>query len=220
MSNTIDTSISESHKNFDKIADPRVREAVERASKTKNISSEDAERTLGSTPEIKAKYKIEVMFDKNRTSLGPNLLGLQLWESGKRLHGGGDALMYWCMDTESNLGCKSPIGSDFIKGPFAICPSCNQGIAMERAAHIRVLRVTTRVLSEELVKTFRSLNSNADIYLKYAKTDAHYMAMERAKGPEVARRLKGMHIYPLKNILKDTASGAELSSRFFAFLTS
>ncbi|TXH09031.1 MAG: hypothetical protein E6R04_09120 [Spirochaetes bacterium] len=221
MSTTgIDPSISEAHGDFDKLADPKVREAVERAQKTKNVSSDEAEKSLGSTPEIRAKYKIEVMFDKDRTTVGPNLLGLQIWESGKKFHGGGDELMYWCMDTESNQGCKQPIPGNFIKGPVGICPSCNRGISMERAAHIRVLRVTTRVLADELVNVFRSLKSNADIYLKYAKTDAHYMAMERSKGPAVARRLKGMHIYPLKNILKDTASGADLSNRFYAFLTS
>jgi hypothetical protein len=44
--------------------------------------------------------------------------------------------------------------------------------------------------------------------------------MEQAKGPEAAARLKGMHIYPLKNILKDTAHGADLTKRFLTFLTS
>jgi len=217
---SFDPSISESHVDFDKLSDPRVREATERARKTQDSSPDALEKRLGSTPEIRAKYKIEVMFDQHRTSVGPNLLGLQIWESGKKFHGGGDELLYWCMDTESNQGCKQPIPGNFVKGPVGVCPSCNKGILMERAAHIRVLRVTTKVLADEIVNVFRSLNSNADIYLKYAKTDAHYMAMARSKGPDVARRLKGMHIYPLKNILKDTSSGADLSNRFYAFLTS
>jgi hypothetical protein len=212
--------LSEAHPDFEKIADPRVLAAVERARKTASLSSEQAEKGIGSTPEIRARFKIEVMFEKGRTSAGPNLCGIQIWESGKKFHGGGDELMYWCMDTESNQGCKGPIPSDLIKGPFAMCPNCNRAIRMDRAVNMRILRVPTKVLADELVKLFRSLNSNADLYLKFHKTDVRYIAMEKAKGPDVARRLKGMHIYPLKNILKDTANGSDLGARFLAFLTS
>lgn len=212
--------ITEAHPDFDKLATPQMKEAAARAKKTSGMSEAQTTKALGAVPEIRAKYKIEVMFEEHRTTAGPNLLGIQLWESGKKFHGGGDELMYWCMDTDSNQGCKSPISSDFIKGPFAICPSCQQAIQMERAANMRVLKVTTRNLADELVKTFRTLGSNADLYLKFHKTDIRYQAMEKAKGPDVARRLKGMHIYPLKNILRDTANGADLAGRFYAFLTS
>lgn len=212
--------ISEAHPDFDKLADPNMRAAVARAQRTSQVSTEDAQKRLGLVPEIRARFKIEVMFEANRTTLGPNLLGIQLWESGKRFHGGGDELIYWCKDTESEAGCGLPIPADFVKANVGFCPSCNRGVALEKAAHMRVLRVPTRKLSEELVKIFRSLNSNADIYLKYHKTDIRYLAMEKAKGPNVARRLKGMHIYPLKNILRDTVSGADLANRFFIFLTS
>lgn len=213
-------NVTESHPDFDKLGGRQAKEAAARASKTSGMSEDQTTKALGAVPEIRAKYKIEVMFEEHRTIAGPNLLGIQLWESGKKFHGGGDELMYWCMDTESNMGCKSPIPSDFIKGPFAICPACQQAISMERAANMRVLRVTTRALSEELERCFRALGSNADIYLKFHKTDIRVQAMEKAKGPDVARRLKGMHIYPLKNILKDTSSGSDVAGRFYAFLTS
>lgn len=212
--------LSEAHPDFEKNADPQTLAAIERAKKTANLTAEQAEKNVGSTPEIRARFKIEVMFEKGRTSAGPNLCGVQIWESGKKFHGGGDELMYWCMDTESNQGCKSPIPSDLIKGPFAVCPNCSQAISMARAVNMRVLRVPTKVLADELVKLFRSLDSNADLYLKFHKTDIRYLSMERAKGPAVAHRLKGMHIYPLKNILKDTSNGSDLGGRFLAFLTS
>jgi hypothetical protein len=75
-------------------------------------------------------------------------------------------------------------------------------------------------LAKELTKIFHSLGGNADVYLKFHKTDVRYLALERDKGPDVARRLKGLAIYPLRNILKDTAAGADLTSRFKAFITS
>lgn len=213
--------VSESDQNYDQKADPRIKAAVERARKTGTLTSEQAEKNLGATPEIKAKYKIEVMFDHKRTTAGPNLCGIQLWESGKKFHGGGDELMYWCKiaDSQTNEGCGSPISSDHMRGPVAICPGCGRAIKLEAASNMRVVRLPTKKLAEELEKIFRSLGSNADIYVKYHKTDIHYIAMERKKGPAVARKLKGMHIYPLKNILKDTAAGSDVAVKFHTFLT-
>lgn len=211
--------ISESHPEFNRLATPAMKQAVARAKKTLNATSEETEKALGSTPEVRAKYKIEVMYEKDRTTAGPNLCGIQLWESGKKFHGGGDELMYWCMDTESNQGCKAPFSGDFIVGPFANCPSCGMTLQIARAANMRVFRLPTKTLAEEINKIFTTLGRNADIYVKYHKTDIHYLAMQKAKGPEVAHRLKGMHIYPLKNIIRDTVGGADLTGRIYAFLT-
>lgn len=239
--------VSEAHPDFDKLASPEQLAAAKRAESQARVAERDAdwertaspeereerrkqslqrekkgdvayERQLGG--EIRARYKIEVMFEKGRTTKGPNLCGIQLWESGKKFHGGGDQLMYWCMDTSSNDGCKAPFSGECIAGPYAVCPSCSKTIQIAKAANMRVLRVSTLKLAEELVRIFHSLGGDADIYLKYHKTDVHYLAMIRAKGPEVAHRLKGMAIYPLKNILKDTSSGSDLAGRFFAFLAS
>lgn len=211
--------VSEAHPEFNRLATPAMKAAVARAKKTLNATSEETEKALGSTPEVRAKYKIEVMFEKDRTTAGPNLCGIQLWESGKKFHGGGDELMFWCMDTESNQGCKAPFSSDFIAGPVANCPHCGNTILMSRAANMRIFRLPTKTLAQEINKIFTTLGRNADIYVKYHKTDIHYLAMLKAKGPEVAHRLKGMHIYPLKNIIRDTVGGADLTGRIYAFLT-
>jgi hypothetical protein len=177
--------------------------------------------TLG-VEEVRAKYKIEVTFVKNRSVTGLNAVGISIWESGKRFHGGGDELMYWCKDNRKGEdgGCWSPIPADNISGGVAVCPSCKKAVNPELLTNMRIGNVTAQTLAAELVKIFHSLSSNADIYLKFHTTDVRYIAMERDKGPDVARRLKGMAIYPLKNILKDTSSGADLGKRFFAFLTS
>lgn len=239
--------VSEAHPEFHQIASQNEKDAVKRAQQQSGIVSvndpdwerkatfvqrekrrletlrrekaNDVEyaKTLGG--EIRAKYKIEVMFEEGRTIAGPNLCGIQLWESGLKFHGGGDQLMYWCMDTDSNQGCKRPFSGDFIVGPVANCPNCGMTISMDRAASMQVVRLPTKALAEKVEKMFRSLKDNADIYVKFHKTDVHYLAMEKAKGRETAKRLKGMHIYPLKNIIKDTASGADLVGRIHAFLT-
>ncbi len=172
--------------------------------------------------EIRAKFKIEVTFTMGRTTQGPNKLGIQLWESGKHFHGGGDELMYWCQDNREgeNSGCWAPISGSNIVGEVAYCPNCKRTVASELLTNMKIGNVSTRKLAEECSKLFRQLGSNADLYLKYHKTDIHYIAMEKSKGKKTADRLKGMHIYPLKNLLKDTAFGADLTKRFYAFLTS
>jgi hypothetical protein len=200
-------------------ATPEQREARRRESlRREKKTDEELDTKLG---EVRAKYKIEVTFIQGRTVQGPNKLGIQIWESGKRFHGGGDELMYWCKDNRqgNNDGCWSPIGSDFI-GEVTVCPNCKKTWNPEYLTMMRIGNVTSQNLAKELATIFRQLSSNADIYLKFHRTDIHYIAMEREKGPDVAKRLKGMHIYPLKNILKDTAAGADLAKRFFAFVTS
>ena len=208
----------------DHLTDNHVAEAREDAAfkNRKEITPEEAEKTLGLAKELRAKYKIEVTFVEGRTMHGPNKCGIQLWESGKRFHGGGDELMYWCKDNRDgeNGGCWGAITGDCIKGGVAYCTHCNRAVNPEYLTNMKIGNVTSQNLAKELVKLFRQLDSNADIYIKYHKTDVHYVAMEAAKGPDVARRLKGMHIYTLRNIVTDTAAGADLGKRFFAFLTS
>lgn len=169
---------------------------------------------------IRAKYKIEVIFGENRTLQGPNIITLKLWESGRRLNGGGDDLAFWCMNEKGTQGCGKIITSDHIKNGIGFCPHCKMGVNARLLVDGRVGVWATKNLSVILEKLFRELDSSADIYVKYHKKDPRFIAMMKADGPETAKRLKGMHIYPLKNILKDTANGSSLSNRFNAFLTS
>jgi len=169
---------------------------------------------------IRAKFKIEVLFGADRTMNGPNTVVVKLWESGRRLNGGGDDLAFWCMNADATQGCGKIITSNYLKGGVGFCPHCKKGVNANLLVDGRVGSWSTKNLSIVLEKLFRELDSSADIYVKYHRFDARYLAMEKAKGPEVAKRLKGMHIYPLKNILRDTAHGAALAGRIQVFLTS
>lgn len=203
----------------------RDKDAQEEAAKRAREHSPDAEKEVHETlasGELIAKYKIEVTFTQGRTTHGPNVVGIQVWESGKRFNGGGDELAFFCKDASkgSDLGCWGVIIGDYVKGGIAYCPHCKRQVNASLLTNMKVGRVTSQNLAKELAKLFRELGSNADIYLKYHMTDVRYIAMERAKGPDVAARLKGMHLYPLKNIVKDTSAGADLAKRFFIFITS
>ena len=205
---------------WERTATAEQREARRRESLLREKKGDsELDKSLG---EVRAKYKIEVTFVQGRTPKGPNKLGIQIWWSGKHFHGGGDELVFWCKDNRDgeNGGCWGIIPPDCIRGEIAVCPHCNRTVISELLTNMKMGNVTSQNLSKELAKLFHELGSNADIFIKYHRTDVHYIAMEREKGPEVAARLKGMHIYPLKNILKDTMAGADLVKRFYAFVTS
>lgn len=194
----------------------------------------------------KAKYKIEVHFgpDRSRDPLKPSAGAILMWESGKKFHGGGDEQMFWCGYED----CGWPFSSENLALMHAICPKCHRELFTDhltRQQHIdhlkeegrssrgienipcmsseKLWRLPPTKLAELLVKTFRQLGSNADIYLKYHPEDIRIDkkdpgSRESMDKLRLARLRKKPMIYPLKNILKDTAAGADLHKRFLAML--
>ena len=194
-------------------------DATLRAVKNKDVGQEKVHEDLGSK-ELPAKFKIEVFFGPARTLQGPNVVKISFWESGRRLHGGGDDLMFMCRDKmNGDLGCQAIFSSECAKHGVAICPKCQKALNQERCARGLVGKKTTKELSEKLAKLWRQLECNADIYCKYDRTDIRYISIEKTMGSAAARKLKGLSIYPLKHVLSETANGASLEARIFAFLT-
>ena len=61
-----------------------------------------------SSAHVPAKYKIEVHFNKNRTTAGPNTAAITIFESGARLNGEGDELVYLCTAKDAVLRLTCP----------------------------------------------------------------------------------------------------------------
>lgn len=216
--------VSEADKNYERDASPNERIAVNAsraAAKKTEAETAKAAGLAANSGEIRADYKIEVHFGAKRTSTGPNLLGLKMWESGKKFHGGGDENMFWCKDTTpgSTAGCGMPIPSSQVRGQVAFCTNCQKGILASKISDIIVHRITTQNLAILVEKLFRDLGSNADIYCKYDASDIRYIAVQRDKGSRFARKNRGKFIYPLKNILRDTSAGASLQKRLYALFS-
>lgn len=182
------------------------------------IRDPEIERIMGT--QIRAKYKIEILFGPKRTVHGPNNCVMQIHESGKHFHGGGDDKMFWCKDVRasSTLGCWGAIPSSCIMVGIATCPHCQQVINAELLTGERFFRNTTKDLASHIEKVFRQLDHSADVYCKYNQDDIRYLTMEKNLGSNEARRLRGMFIYTLERILTDTAAGSSLHSRLSAFL--
>lgn len=199
------------------------REHAEAMARAKDLDGSDTEKEVASVLEaksIKAKYKIEVYYGPNRTVRGPNVVQIQFFESGKHLHGGGDELMFRCgTENDPRLGCKNFIPGSSIRGGVAICPHCQQAIKATALVERLFGNKTSRQLADELARWFRMLNGSCDIYCKFDREDIRYLTMEKRLGSQAAHRLRGLHIYPLRNIIKDVSNGSSLEDRFFAFLT-
>jgi len=197
---------------------------------------------------LKARYKIEVIFSRHRSSRMDkhSPLMLLIWESGKKFHGGGDQKMYWCGYPD----CERPFSSDNFAYMHVVCPHCNREMFLDpdgKAEHIRqairhnhdaeglkrmpivvgekLARLTPPHLAELLEKTWHQLDGDADVYLKYSPYEIRYDPREE-KGHKLSEKLDNVRvqrkplIYTLKNIMKDLHAGAELRKRFLAMITS
>lgn len=184
----------------------------------------------------KSKFKIQVWFRSDRSLTKPIAYSLSFWESGKRLHGGGDEMMFICRrhanekklspferalaPSASERGCDSLIPGDLAQDTgIVVCPHCNVAHRLDQIGDSIFYRSTIDQAAETLAWWWRKIGSNADIYAKYSPTDPRTVMMSRNYDARTAREKKGLTIYPLQNILKDILSGSSLESRFRAFIT-
>lgn len=193
----------------------------------------------------RARYKIEIMFHKNRSSLShkPSPVLITIWESGRRLHGGGDEKMYWCGYSD----CGKPIKSDDFGYMHVVCRHCKRELFLDpdaRALHIKNLKeerrdsagieklpfvvgeklanLTPPNLAELLVKTWYQLEGDADVYFKYSPHEIRYDKIHETSSAldnlERVRLQRKPGIYTLKRIREDIAGGSDLKDRFLAMI--
>jgi len=187
----------------------------------------------------KADYKIQIWFRSDRSMHKPIAYTLSFWESGKRLHGGGDEMMYVCrrhadapkiapfeianvsrIKNITEKGCDKLIPGGLLDtSGLVVCPHCGIRHRSDQVGDSIFYRTSIDQAARILVTWWRKMECNADIYAKYSPQDPRTVMMLQNYNPRVAREKKGLTIYPLENILKDTMSGATVESRFKAFIT-
>lgn len=212
--------------------------ALEEAQQVFTQKLEKEVKTHSDEQAKKAKYKIQVWFKSDRHLYGLVVYTLSFWESGKRLHGGGDEMMFICQrhasaaavspfdvarpsDKVTNRGCGLLIPGELVQSNgLVICPHCQTRHLSTQIGDSVLYKTTMTRASEILATWWRKLESNADVYVKYSPTDPRTALMSRSYSPRKARELKGLTIYPLERIIKDTLGGATVESRFRALITS
>ena len=173
-------------------------------------------------------YKIEVQFGKNHHINGTPTYGMvTIWESGTKLHGGGDSLLYVCPG--KSLGkneCESVIPDSVNGRSVVVCPHCYTSWKNVELIGQHYYRLPIQKWAEVIYRWFLRLNLNADIRVKYfyddiraitAKEKKHHIGgdfLERARSSD--QRIS--RVYPLANILKDVNAGADIYNRILAFL--
>jgi len=189
--------------------------------------------------QIKARFKLEVQFGKGRVGRGqrsaqPFAGVMSAWLSGSKFHGGGDEKIFECP------GCGAWIlphqitqrtvvqkinGRDVEEFmSLSYCGECAKVWKSEQTIGERLYKLTEQNWAFAILKMFQRLEMDADIYLKYHPIDIRYqtmMEMARNRGGEElakAKKNRGLHIYPLKNIIKDTKHGSDLYGRIRAFI--
>ena len=184
----------------------------------------------------KAKYKIQIWFRSDRSLKKPVAFSLSFWESGKRLHGGGDEMMFICKRhegapdvakkdisfghkiTPGKRGCGLLIPGEW-SGGIVVCPSCGAKHDANQVGDSIFYRVSIDNAAKILHTWWLKLGGTADLYAKYTPTDPRTLMMATGQDIRTAREKKGLTIYPLENILKDTITGASVEGRFKAFIT-
>jgi hypothetical protein len=176
-----------------------------------------------------AKYKLEVMFSHRHTARSPTPGTVTWWESGTKLHGGGDAKMYLCDNSVpemEGLGCKKFIPDVSLGLSRIVCPHCLRLWKPEHLVGEIFYRLPLEKWADVLLSWYTRLDLKADIRIKYGRMsirDAQTMEAERKLRGELLEKARSfdkrsVYIYSLKNIIKDTSAGADLRGRILAFL--
>ena len=175
----------------------------------------------------KAKFKIEVLFSKN-FSLHKTVAGaISFWESGTKLHGGGDAIMHICPGKKlGRSDCDAFIPDPSHGLGFLVCPRCLQLWDGEQVYGQVLYRLPLQRWADVLEGFYLKLQGNADLVMKRYPGSLRQAAENEQKKQQFGESLGEVRgsrqsiVYPLANIIKDTSAGASLNGRILAFLRS
>lgn len=182
-----------------------------------------------SDSDIQAKFKLEIALSSERSIHKPTAGVICAWTNGGFNHGGGDQVVYLCpqrvdLPGGGNRSCATPLSIMMVSKRIAVCPGCKRVTAPEDLVGQVVARLTVPGWVRLIERMFYHLECNADIRLGILRENlikAHEREMEKDRGGDEyrkAREAREWIAYPLKNIIKDTAAGAQLSTRIRAFL--
>jgi hypothetical protein len=172
-----------------------------------------------------AKYKVEIMFSRDYSMQRPSVGVITFWESGAKLHGGGDSSLYLCPGkTLKRNECTKFIPYQAQGMGILICPHCHVQWKGEEAIGQLLFRLSIQKWAEVLLYYYHSLECNVDLVMKYypgsliSATEKEQNKQQFGEQFGKVRGKRAKRVYPLSHIIKDTSSGADLYGRFLAFL--
>ncbi len=175
--------------------------------------------------QVKAKYKLEVMFTEPRSFHKPFMGVVSAWSNGGHFNGGGDEAVYFC-PTETSPGkfCSAPVSIKFISGRDAVCERCRQAHkAMDLVGQFPA-RLPFQFWAKTLTAMFRILGGDADLRIGIMSGDIRRATLEKAsfdRGEALTklRTERKWVVYPLASLIRDTSTGSDVESRIRAFIS-
>lgn len=178
---------------------------------------------------VKAKYKLEISFSEERSVHKPFAGIVSAFTNGGFAHGGGDEGIYFCPNPiDTDKLCYHALDPIWLSNNHAVCPSCRTVVDPKKLTQFIFARLTMQNWAHQMLNFFRRLDNNADIRIVFLgrSNELRKATAEELDKPRRGDNLNAVRlrrhsaIYPLANILKDTAAGADLYTRFRAFLAS
>jgi len=183
----------------------------------------DAEKDLADRQV--ARYKLEVQLASHYTTLKPSAGIVSFWESGTKLHGGGDTKIYVCPGRSLGRNdCEAIIPDPSHGYGYAVCPACQTAWKGTDVHGEFAYRLSSNGWAEVLLKWFVRLGLNSDLRIKYPPDDIRSLALaeqaQQKRGSVLAggRTRRAVRIYTMGAIITDTSAGADLYSRILAFI--
>lgn len=187
-----------------------------------------AEIKTGGDARLTATYKIELAFTENRSVHAAFGGFIYAVSNGGYAHGGGDEGIYFCTATVDRDGvarlCNAPLRPIWVGRDAAVCPICRQATKPKDLVGQVYAKLTFQGWGTLLEHMFHKLGCDADVRLGVMRGDLRQAsaieAEQHREGEDLikVRVEREWVVYPLTNIIKDTAAGATLSSRLRSFL--
>lgn len=204
--------------NIDAITRPLTAEELEVMEKKRQA----IKTLLSQDTTLRAKFKIEIMCGSKRSTDKPFSGSIVIFRSGSALHGGGDEVVYPCVDPL----CPGFIPPELIMTAVgkAGCPKCQRVWDQDQLKEMFLAVLPAQKWAYVLSRFFIRLGHDADLYLKDAPVDIRKntkMEQEKDHGGlklAIARTRRQPVIYPLDRIYKDLSNGVDLEKCIRAFM--
>jgi hypothetical protein len=180
--------------------------------------------------EMRARYKLEVAFTEKRSVHQPFGGFIVAFSNGGFAHGGGDEAVYFCSGSKEGpdgrpRACNAPLDLRWIGKTSAVCPVCRSVVKPRELTGQIYAKLSVQHWATLMTRIFKILDCNADLRIGVLRGDlraATEKEQERERRGDDFAKIRSQRtwvVYPLTNIIKDTAAGADLYSRIRAFLS-
>lgn len=186
-------------------------------------------RSVFEDPTLHAKYRIQVMFNEERSEYKAYRGFIVMWFHNNNDYGDGDRSLYLCPKKVEVKGalkpCSAPIPPALISNPkgLAVCPRCKQASDPRELTGQIFARLPTQRWAKLVTRVFGLLECAADIEIDYIQSDIRAATAEQhdrfhRDALKIARSNRKQVTYLLRRLVQDTSNGTLVEQAIYNFL--